>query len=274
MNIARPSVLAAVTISVLASIATIPASAQITINLPKIPKIKKEKPQTTTQSTQTTQTTQTSSETSTTGTKESSSETAAAKPNDCSSDAVAQVHLEDLGKTRKEAEEFTPGSRGYYVSTLSDSKNVYLEAALLPKERAKWLGHWDAEFQKCLGTALDGLAGVAKRTLPGYTGPSDYNLGSPAEKKALLSAINDLSEARVIKSGIKQANWLIEKDSYNFPTARYKHGYVLVKYPNRDHSGFCYLFWINVVQDYAGGGTYGASEGRFISRALAGCPTK
>lgn len=190
---------------------------------------------------------------------------------DCNSDPVTQVHLTDLGKTRTEAEEFRPGSRDYYVSTLSDRKNIYLEAALSPSVRKDWLGRSPEDFVKCMEPALDGLAAVAKKTLPGYTGPQGYTFGTPAEKRALLSAINDIGQAKVLKVGIKQANWLIDKNSLGIPTARYKHGVIWAQYPNRD-DGFCRIFWVNIKQDYAGGGTYGASYGYFVSRAFAGCP--
>lgn len=190
---------------------------------------------------------------------------------DCNSDPVTQVHLTDLGKTRAEAEEFRPGSRDYYVSTLSDRKNIYLEAALSPSGRKDWLGRSPEDFVKCMEPALDGLAAVAKKTLPGYTGPQGYTFGTPAEKSALLSAINDIGQAKVLKVGIKQTNWLIDKNSLGIPTARYKHGVIWAQYPNRD-DGFCRIFWVNIKQDYAGGGTYGASYGYFVSRAFAGCP--
>ena len=190
---------------------------------------------------------------------------------DCSSDPVTNVHLADLEKTRKEAEEFRPGLRDYYVSTLSDRKNRYLEAALSPSERKEWLGGSPEDFVKCLNPALDGLAAAARKTLPGYTGPAGYTLGTPAEKKALLSAIDDIAQAKVLKVGIKEANWLIDKNSLGIPTARYKHGVIWAQYPNRD-DGFCRIFWVNIKQDYAGGGTYGASYGYFVSRAFAGCP--
>jgi len=190
---------------------------------------------------------------------------------DCSSDAVTNVHLTDLEKTRKEAEEFSPGSRDYYVSTLSDRKNLYLEAALSPSARKEWLGKWPADFVKCLEPALEGLAAVARKTLPGYTGPQRYTFGTPAEKNALLSAVNDIAQAKVLKVGIQEANWLIDTNSLGIPTARYKHGVIWAQYPNRD-DGFCRIFWVNLKQDYAGGGTYAASYGYFVSRAFAGCP--
>ena len=46
---------------------------------------------------------------------------------------------------------------------------------------------------------------------------------------------------------------------------------IWAQYPNSD-DGFCQIFWVNIKQDYAGGGTYVASYGYFVSRALAGCP--
>ena len=190
---------------------------------------------------------------------------------DCSSDAVTNVHLTDLEKTRKEAEEFRPGLRDYYVSTLSDRKNRYLEAALSPSERKEWLGGSPEDFVKCLNPALDGLAAVARKTLPGYTGPSGYALGTPAENKALFGAIDDIAQAKVLKVGIKEPNWLIDKNSLGIPTARYKHGVIWAQYPNRD-DGFCRVFWVNIKQDYAGGGTYGASYGYYVARDFAGCP--
>ncbi len=190
---------------------------------------------------------------------------------DCSSDAVTGVHLANLEQTRKEAEEFRPGLRDYYVSTLNDRKNIYLEAALSSSRRKEWLEAWSGDFVKCMEPALDGLAAVARKTLPGYTGPAGYTLGTPAEKRVLLSAIEDIAQAKVLKVGIKQANWLIDTNSLGIPTARYKHGVIWAQYPNRD-DGSCRILWVNIKQDYAGGGTYGASYGYFVSRAFAGCP--
>lgn len=235
-------------------------SAQFTINIPNMPKFgkKKDKAQATTPIGQ-----ETGSQTTSARPKE----TPSAPSNACES---YYIYFDDIAKVKKEAESFTPG-REYYVSTLSDGKNKYFEAALSPSARQKWFGGMTPEFVKCLGPALDDLATVARKTLPTYTGPSNYTLGTLAEKKTLQSAIKDMAEAKVLKVGILEPNWSIAKDSYNFPTARYKHGVIVAKYSNADH-GFCWLFWVNIVQDYAGGGTYGASYGNYIARAISGCP--
>ncbi len=246
------------------------ATAQITITIPKFPKIKKPKvEQPKPEQPKTEQPTTDDSKTS----DEPKSQTSSASTTDCESDAVMRHHLGEIKKTRQEAEEFRPGSRGYYVSTLSDRKNKYFEAALLPSERKEFAEDWknSPEFVKCIEPALDELAAVARKTLPTYTGPTGYTLGTPAEKKVLLNTISDIAQAKVLRVGLQQPNWMIEKDSYNFPTSRYKHGVVWVKYPNSKQE-FCWVFWINLVQDYAGGGTYGASYGNYIARSLAGCP--
>lgn len=186
---------------------TVTSQAQITINLPKFPKIKKEKPQ---PSPTTAATTERPSEPA--ATTAVGSTAATRKPADgCNDDSTLRSHLKDLTETRTEAEEFTPGLRNYYVSTLSDRKNIYLEAALLPKVRADWLKSWPADSVNCMNSALDGLADAARKTIPGYFGPGGYTLGTPAEKKALLSGMKDPSTGRVLRSGLKQAGWLIDK---------------------------------------------------------------
>ena len=238
------------------------ASGQFTLNFPKIPTVKKA---------------QLPSTTSTSKPIEPDTSTAKTSPvssagNTCS-DPIVKSYLKDIGETLAEAKEFRPGTRDYYVSTRSDRKNVFLEAALLPIVRKEWFENFkeSPEMLRCMPLALDELAAVARQTLPTYVGPSGYNFGTPAEKQALLSTINDLAQAKVLKVGVLQQSWQIAKDNFNFPTARYKHGVIWAQYPKTTH-GFCWIFWVNVKQDYAGGGTYGDTYGYFVSRALAGCP--
>lgn len=241
------------------------ANAQITITIPDFPKIKKPEPKPT-------QPPSSDESAPPKSGSDASEPTPEAKNGDCS-DTWEQHHLGEIKKTQAEAQEFRPGLRDYYVSELSDRQNLYLEAALSPSKRRAWLkdSKADAATSKCINAGLDELAAVARKTLPTYLGPSGYTFGTPAEKKVLLGVMSDIAEAKVLKVGIKQANWLIAKDDYNFPTARYKHGMVWAHYPTND-SGFCWIYWINLKQDYAGGGTYGSSYGYYVSRTYAGCP--
>lgn len=254
-------------IGVLAVFATLsaPASAQFTINIPKIPKIKKTQPKQEQPVTTTEQSRPTNIETS----AQSDPEPTPKAKVPCKGDAVLDVHMEDLEKTRAEAESFTP-ARDYYVSTLSDSKNIYLRAAISPAERKAWLGSWSADFVNCITPALDNLAAVAKKTLPNYK-LTGYNVRNAADERVVRSGVTDLSQATVYKVAMYSPSWKIAKDNYNFPTARFKHGAIWAKYPTSD-DGFCRIIYVNVVQDYAGGGTYGDSYANFIRSEPAGCP--
>jgi hypothetical protein len=256
---------------VLASFAlTTAVSAQVIVNIPSFPKIKKEKPKAEPTTPSNGSATSTTSETVTTGSKQQ--EMSTGRSQSCAGDSFFDVHNENIQATIKEAEEYKPGMRDYYVSQYNDRQNIYLKAAISKKKRAEWEGDWkDADNTiRCINAELDKLAEVARRTLPTYR-PTGYDVHNPAEEKILKSAITDISQATVLGSGLKSTNWKIDKDDYGLPSARFKYGMVWLKYPNLD-DGFCRIVYVNIVQDYAGGGTYNDSEGRFITVEPAGCP--
>ncbi|HEV8592520.1 MAG TPA: hypothetical protein VGQ55_10490 [Pyrinomonadaceae bacterium] len=240
------------------------ATAQFTITIPKIPKIKKTQPQPS-------QTPEPSAESPSTPASPETPETPATPArNDCS-DPFTEVHNESMRKTLKEAEEYTPTLRNYYVQDFNDNRNEYLWAAISPSRRKEWLTDHNIKTEDygCFVPLFDQIATAAKKTLPTYQ-PKGYTLGTPAEFKLIRDQVNDLSNATVIKVGVKSPNWIIEKDNYNFPTARFKYGMVWARYPTKD-DGYCRIIFVNIVQDYAGGGTYGASYGSFIKSEPAGC---
>ncbi len=247
-----------------------PAHAQITIKIPKLREIFREKPR----AEQTPKAAVTENSEATSGNDVETPATpqlqvTKVQPvNECDSGAE-YVHLRDLAKTKKEVIEYVPGQREYFVSILSDYRNEYLEAAMLPWVRESWLKEKGDQFTRCLTPALDDLATVARQKLPTFTGPTRYKLGTAAEKALIRASVPDTAKAKVFLTGVIQANWLIAKDNYNFPTSRYKHGAVLYKNPGQD---FCWVVFINIIQDYAGGGTYGASYGNYVGRSLSGCP--
>jgi hypothetical protein len=240
------------------------ASAQITINIPKIPKWPKtDKTKEVVENTNTT--------TNGKADEPNNGRTNSNNTGDfCSTDLMVGVYMKDIETTRKQAEDYRPGARDYYVQDFSDRQNIYLKASLSASRRKEWLGTWPTNIVDCITPALDNLAVVAKKTLPTYV-PGGYALGTPAEQKILRSGVNDLAGATVFKVGISSPNWLISKDNLNFPTARYKYGLIWAKYPGLD-DGFCRIIYVNLVQDYAGGGTYGASYANLIKSEFAGCP--
>lgn len=237
------------------------ASAQFNITIPKIPKIKKTQPQQQ-------PTTATESRPSTDQSSQTSEQPAAEPKDSCSKSPAVASHLEDLETTRKQAESYV-SPRDYYVQDFNDYQNIYLKAALSPSKRKEWLADW-AEMAKCIEPALDVLAATAKKTLPNYTAKG-YNVRNAAEEKIVRGAVSDISRATVFKVGMHSPNWQIQKDNYNFPVGRFKWGLIWAKYPDSD-DGFCRMIYVKLFQDYAGGGTYGATTGSLWRVEYAGCP--
>ena len=189
----------------------------------------------------------------------------------CADNVVFGVHKENVDITIKEAAEYKPGSRNYYVRDFNDSENVYLKAALSPKRRKEWLDRWqDRSVPPCIEPVLNQLAAVAKRTLPTYR-PTGFPVRNAAEEKLLLTAINDISSGKVLGSGLTAADWEIQKRRNGIPDARFKRGMVYAKFATSD-DGFCRIVHVNLIQDYAGGGTFAATKARFIKTEPAGCP--
>lgn len=232
----------------------------ITINLPKFPKIKKDKPS------------ETKTETSPTTENSQTAETKPAVPQDkCSGSIWLDTHIEEINKRIKEVDSFTP-DRGWFTGSFTYD---HLLHAVSPVAREKWLTDSKAlDFKNCpnLVAAFDKLSASAAKKLPLYVpNKKVYGFHNPAEEKLLKGKINDLADHKIHYIGIQEASWLIDKNSLGIPTSRYKHGIAWVRYTPNDHP-YCRIYYINVIQDYAGGGTYGASYGYFVKDELAGCP--
>jgi hypothetical protein len=87
----------------------------------------------------------------------------------------------------------------------------------------------------------------------------------------MKGTLRNLSTLKIHKIGLFHGNWQISKDDYGLPNARYKQGYIWVRDTTDDHP-YCHLYQVNIIQDYAGGGTYAASYARFLDDTLFGCP--
>jgi hypothetical protein len=98
---------------------------------------------------------------------------------------------------------------------------------------------------------LEGLAAVAKKTLPSYK-PTGFTVRNAAEEQLLRSAVNDIANAKVISSGMATATWNIEKRSNGIPNA-VQARMIYARYSNLD-DGYCRIIHVNVVQDYLAAG--------------------
>jgi hypothetical protein len=73
-----------------------------------------------------------------------------------------------------------------------------------------------------------------------------------------------------VRIGFNQADWIIEKNGLGIPKARYKSGLIYGRNPASDL--FCRVWYINVVQEYSGKGTDGATKARYIEREFVAGP--
>lgn len=260
------------------------ATAQITIQIPKIPKIKKEKQEIPKQDQQTTQEKESptndadqSKETPSNDNRKTENETKKSEQDSLNDPSgVYQMWFEEIEAAVKEAEEYTPQSdRAIY--TYSGRYDWGL-IAVSPSARNEWFGNSDfAKWRKVnpgnkFDAAFDKLAALLVKHLPGNRGSLEsYKFRNPADEKVMKTIFEDITRYQVYSYGIRENSWLIEKDNYNFPTARYKHAVFYLRDKKGDHP-YCYLTFVNIIQDYAGGGTYAASRARFIEDQLVGCP--
>lgn len=186
-------------------------------------------------------------------------------------EARLSSYTEAAQKTLDQAKSFTPG-RSWYVGVLNDSRNEYLMAAISPSERKQLeekLGH----FYPHLTKLVDEIAKVAAKSLPLYK-PVGYNVKNAAEEKFLRTAVSDLNQAKVLQTGMMESSWIVSKNNYNIPTARFKHGMIHAQYPKTmTDDGYCRIIYVNIVQDYIDKGAYGASYAVFVKVEPAGCTT-
>jgi len=182
------------------------------------------------------------------------------------------VHYDDAYKTLREAEEYKPGQRTYYVRELSDRRNEYLLAGISPSFRRDWLSshHTPEKDSHCIVPLFDEIGNAAKRTLKNYH-PTGYNFHDSNDENLIKDAVKErIPDAEIMGIGVEQASWDIEKLGNGIPKDRYKYGMAWVKSSKFD-DGFCRIVHVNIIQDYAGGGTYGDSKSLYINMVPAGC---
>lgn len=250
------------------------SSAQFPITIPKIPKIKKDKPQPPPPATDNNQSNDnqsnnnqpknTQSNDSQTSTSEPS------KPDDICTDWWAKNTLKDINTVQEDVDSFTP-DRAWFVG---DYTYNHLYFAISQIGRDNFYKDSKAPYKNCpvLVAAYKKLSDSAVKKLPLFVANKrDYAIQNPATAKLMHSKISDINDFKIFYTGVKEANWLIDKNEYGLPTARYKHGLVWLRNTKSSHP-HCLIYYINIVQDYAGGGTYGESYGNYVKYSFAGCP--
>ncbi len=183
---------------------------------------------------------------------------------------VWSIHYGDALKTLRDAEKYKATERKYYVRELSDNRNEYFEAGISPRAREEWFkSHRTSDKDRhCMAGVFDALAAAAKHNLSKYR-PRGY---THHDDDALIKEVakQKIPDAQILEVGVSSPTWNIEKLRNGLPRVRYKYGMAWVKSASAD-DGYCRIVYVNVQQDYSGGGTFGESAGNFIKIEPAGC---
>jgi hypothetical protein len=170
-----------------------------------------------------------------------------------------RIYLDDIIQAEKDVDNFVNGDGKLLVYVYGDS-NI-LEKAISPKARAEYLlnrGGATQDPQGKLNAELDKLAKMIDAPMRKYL-PNDDNFQykTPADIKLMKDLLSS-EKLTIFKIGVFSANWNIAKDEYGLPQNRFKFGYVYAK-DNGSDQPYCIRYELKIIQDYAGGGTYGAS---------------
>lgn len=242
--------------------------AQITINIPKIPKIKTEKPSEPLPSKEDKpNSTMTASEAG--GTQDLDN-----VPWD---DIPSPAYLSERDTVKsvlKQVKDYTPGS-GKRIVSGSGYEYDWFNAAISPKLRASKMESWtnlQPKYRRWFDAKLDEIGQIASEKLGSYLpNPNSYTVRNPAEERLMKAALSEMPGIVIHKIGLQSATWTIAKDPFGLPINRFKYGIVYGKNPSSDDP-FCEIWYVNVIQEYAGGGTWGSSYAKWVSSETFGCP--
>jgi hypothetical protein len=238
--------------------------AQVTIGGINISKLKRAKPKTQQPATKET------SETKSAGTRTGAPATRQDSPQP-QDDIRISVFLDDIKKAKSEVERYNSADWLYLVS--EGDASAALLRAVSPRARQQFLTEWSkANGINKLVAPFDDLAAAAAQKLPTYSPkPNSFAFHNPLDEKMMKGVLTNLATLKINKIGLNENAWLIDKNDIGIPTSRYKHGSIWARDTSDDHP-YCHVYRVNIIQDYAGGGTYGASYARLVQDELFGCP--
>ena len=118
--------------------------------------------------------------------------------------AAMSIHYADAYKTLRDAEEYKPGLRDYYVKELNDRRNEYFLASISANQRKEWVGSHgfkDKDLQ-CFLPIFEATNAAAKKTLPKYR-PRGYTHHDSGEDELIREAVKaELPDAEFIDHGM------------------------------------------------------------------------
>jgi len=188
---------------------------------------------------------------------------------------------DDIMRAKAMIDKYTPEGQLYLVD---EAGSIWMKRAIVAKRRDDWfeqtqfwssVGGKTPAREKFLLAAFDALRASAEKKLVNYF-PKDkfFAFHNPEDEKLMRAAISDIDTAeKIYKIGTAQKDWIIEKGSNGIPINKYKQGYIYLKYPSTvtGHK-WALLLYVNVIQDYAGSGTYGEPYGKLIYTEWMGIP--
>lgn len=179
-----------------------------------------------------------------------------------------RAHRDGIKKVLSAVERYRAGSGDSMMSS-----SEYAFYAVSSKMRADWLKEKNAlNFTDAVDQMLKPLAAaLAEKLLAYFPNTEKYAVRNPAEEALLKSVLPNPARQKIFKIGLAQSAWQIDKGTLGIPQARYKNGLIYRRDLQADHP-YCYATYVNVIQNYAGGGTYAASRSEIIREELAACP--
>ena len=244
------------------------ATAQFNINIPKIPKIKKEKPS---------ELPKANNEQPNKGAKATNGSETQDLDNGPWDDIPNPAYLSDRDTVKnvlKQVQAYKPGSGSRIVSG-SGYEYDWFNASISPKFRAEKMSSWtnlQPKYRRWFDAKLDEIGRIASEKLSSYLpNPNLYTVRNPAEERLMKSALSTIPGVVIHKIGLESSAWIIAKNSLGIPINRFKYGIVYGKNPSADDP-FCEIWYVNVIQDYAGGGTWGSSYAKWVKSETFGCP--
>jgi hypothetical protein len=188
------------------------------------------------------------------------------------------VMISDIKTAKEEVDLYTnPQERLYLVSTPSSPWLLRAVSAKARDEFAadKKFNDWrKANKTNKFDAALDELAEAAAGKLPGYIPNADnFAIHDKALEQMIKGKLKNAATLKISKIGLLHSNWIIEKNDLGIPVNRYREAFIWAKDSADDHE-YCHQYGFVIQQDYAGGGTYGATGTYLNTDSIFGCPVK